>query len=83
MQRAAATGNNISSGCLNFQMSMQHFYVPHPVYQCLIPLRCLLLAERNPAKWQALIKLESHEEQRRGTEQWRNDREGVAKLIPR
>ncbi|XP_038113479.1 SET domain-containing protein SmydA-8 [Culex quinquefasciatus] len=65
------------------KMSMQHFYVPHPVYQCLIPLRCLLLAERNPAKWQALIKLESHEEQRRGTEQWRNDREGVAKLIPR
>ncbi|XP_055625578.1 SET domain-containing protein SmydA-8 isoform X2 [Toxorhynchites rutilus septentrionalis] len=65
------------------KMSLQHFYVPHPVYQCLIPLRCLLLAERNPAKWQALIKLESHEEHRRGSEQWRNDREGVAKLIPR
>lgn len=65
------------------KMSLQHFYVPHPVYQCLIPLRCLLLAETDPAKWQALIKLESHEEQRRGSEQWRNDREGVAKLIPR
>ncbi|EAT46912.1 AAEL001936-PA [Aedes aegypti] len=65
------------------KMQLRHFYNPHPVYQCLIPLRCLLLAERDPAKWQALIKLESHEEQRRGSEQWRNDREGVAKLIPR
>ncbi|XP_058462124.1 SET domain-containing protein SmydA-8 [Malaya genurostris] len=65
------------------KMSLQHFYVPHPVYQCVTPLRCLLLAETNPAKWQSLIKLESHEDQRRGSKQWRDDREGVAKLIPR
>ncbi|XP_055531487.1 SET domain-containing protein SmydA-8 [Wyeomyia smithii] len=65
------------------KMSLQHFYVPHPVYQCVTPLRCLLLAETAPAKWQELIKLESHEEQRRGSKQWRDDREGVAKLIPR
>ncbi|XP_058830487.1 SET domain-containing protein SmydA-8 isoform X2 [Topomyia yanbarensis] len=65
------------------KMSLQHFYVPHPVYQCVTPLRCLLLADTDSTKWQTLIKLESHEEQRRGSKQWRDDREGVAKLIPR
>ncbi|ETN61078.1 hypothetical protein AND_007277 [Anopheles darlingi] len=68
-------------GCL--QIAIQHFYVPHPMYQCLMPLRCLLLAESDPAKWELLQQLESHEEERRGSELWRNDREGVAKLIPR
>lgn len=46
-------------------------------------LRCLLLKEHDPAKWQKLIQLESHCEGRRGSIQWRNDREGVAKFIPR
>ncbi|XP_050092198.1 SET domain-containing protein SmydA-8-like [Anopheles aquasalis] len=65
------------------KIAIQHFYVPHPMYQCLMPLRCLLLAESDPAKWELLQQLESHEEERRGSELWRNDREGVAKLIPR
>uniref|UniRef100_A0A182W2G3 MYND-type domain-containing protein n=1 Tax=Anopheles minimus TaxID=112268 RepID=A0A182W2G3_9DIPT len=65
------------------KISIQHFYVPHPTYQCLMPVRCLLMAESDPARWNALLRLESHDEERRGSEQWRNDREGVAKLIPR
>ncbi|XP_050095469.1 SET domain-containing protein SmydA-8-like [Anopheles aquasalis] len=65
------------------KVSIQHFYVPHPLYQCLLPLRCLLLAESDPARWQALMRLQSHDEERRGSEQWRTDRRGVAQLIPR
>ncbi|XP_055598472.1 SET domain-containing protein SmydA-8-like [Uranotaenia lowii] len=65
------------------KMSLQHFYVPHPGYQCVTALRCLLMAQYEPTKWQALSKLESHDEQRRGTEQWRNDRTFVASFIPR
>lgn len=62
--------------------SLQYFD-PHPTYQCLIVLRCLLLKERSPDKWNKLIQLESHCEQRRGSLQWCNDREGIARFIPR
>lgn len=65
------------------KVSLQHYFTPHPTYQCMTTLRCLLLKENDPAKWQKLIQLESHCEGRRGSIQWRNDREGVAKFIPR
>lgn len=65
------------------KFSLQHYFNPHPTYQCLTVLRCLLLKENLPAKWQKLIQLESHCDQRRGSLQWHNDREGVAKFIPR
>lgn len=65
------------------KFSLQHYFDPHPTYQCLTALRCLLLKERAPDKWNQLIQLESHCEQRRGSPQWLNDREGVARFIPR
>lgn len=63
--------------------TLQHYFNPHPMYQCLTVLRCLLLKEHSPDKWQKLIQLESHCEQRCGTPQWCNDKEGVARFIPR
>lgn len=65
------------------KFSLQHYFDPHPTYQCLTVLRCLLLKEHSPVKWQKLIELESHSDIRHGSLQWRNDREGVAKFIPR
>lgn len=65
------------------KFSLQHYFNPHPTYQCLTVLRCLLLKENFPAKWERLIQLESHCAQRRGSVQWFNDRESVAKFIPR
>lgn len=65
------------------KVSLKHYFSPHPTYQCLTSLRCLLLKENDPEKWNKLIQLESHCEERRGSTQWRNDREGVAKFIPR
>lgn len=62
---------------------LQNYFNPHPTYQCLIVLRCLLLKERSPEKWSQLIQLESHCEERHGSPQWCNDREGVARFIPR
>lgn len=65
------------------KFQLQHYFNPHPTYQCIIVLRCLLLKNSAPEKWTKLMQLESHTDVRRGTMQWCNDREGVAKFIPR
>lgn len=65
------------------KVSLQHYFSPHPTYQCMATLRCLLLKQHEPEKWAKLMQLESHCDKRRGSVQWRNDREGVAKFIPR
>ena len=65
------------------KVSLQHYFSPHPTYQCLTPLRCLLMKENEPGTWEKLMQLESHCDERQGSVQWRNDREGVAKFIPR
>lgn len=65
------------------KFELHHYFNPHPTYQCLSVLRCLLLKEKCPEKWEKLNRLESHCDERRGNVQWRSDREGVAKFIPR
>lgn len=65
------------------KFELHHYFNPHPTYQCLSVLRCLLLKENDPKKWEKFIQLESHCDERRGSVQWRSDREGVAKFIPR
>lgn len=53
------------------------------MYQCIMVLRCLLLKERDSVRYEKLMKLESHCEERCGSLQWLNDRESVAKFIPK
>lgn len=65
------------------KFSLKNYFNPHPTYQCITPLRCLLLKELAPDKWEKLTQLESLSEERRGSMQWCNDREGVCKFIPR
>ncbi|XP_054267865.1 histone-lysine N-methyltransferase set-18-like isoform X1 [Macrosteles quadrilineatus] len=33
-------------------------------YECILPLRCLLLQKRNPKKWKTIMSLETHIDQR-------------------
>lgn len=65
------------------RVSLQHYFQPHPTYQCVTALRSLLLEQHDAERWARLQQLSSHCEQRRGTEQWQQDRDGVARFIPR
>jgi len=65
------------------KISIQHFYSPHPTYQCLTTLRCLLLKEVDASKWDQLMMLQSHNEERKKTEQYQMDLQSIVKFIPR
>lgn len=65
------------------KVSLQNYFNPHPTYQCITVLRCLLLKQRAPELYERLMRLESHCDMRRGSLQWQNDREGTAKFIGR
>lgn len=65
------------------KVNIQNFIAPHPNYQCLCTVRALLLKEKAPQKWKKLLSLESHCDERRGSDQWRLDRAGIAQFIPR
>lgn len=50
---------------------MDRFDAPHPAYECITPLRCLLLREANtaePHRWEALTHLQDHREELRGSD---------------
>ncbi|XP_059608080.1 SET domain-containing protein SmydA-8-like [Phlebotomus argentipes] len=64
-------------------ITIEHFICPHPIYQCVLTLRCLLTERSCPDKWQQLSQLESHSTSRKDSLQWLSDREHVAKFIPR
>uniref|UniRef100_A0A1B0D7G9 Uncharacterized protein n=1 Tax=Phlebotomus papatasi TaxID=29031 RepID=A0A1B0D7G9_PHLPP len=64
-------------------VSIEHFVSPHPIYQCILTLRCLLMQNSCPEKWDKLSQLESHNDVRKDSLQWLSDREHVAKFIPR
>lgn len=58
---------------------------PHPTYSCLLPLRCLLLKENDPNKWNKLLELQSHHDISRNvaSPELETNIEGVTKFIPR
>lgn len=62
---------------------IHEFTTPHPMYQCLSAVRALLLRNSDKEKFEKLMKLESHEDIRRGSPQWKVDLESIAKFIPR
>lgn len=57
------------------------FGVPHPNYQCITVLRCLYQRDHDVKLWEKLQALESHCEDRRGTDKWQNDRKMIAEFI--
>ncbi|XP_039756653.1 SET domain-containing protein SmydA-8 [Pararge aegeria] len=54
---------------------------PHPNYQCITVLRCLYQRDNNQKIWSKLQTLESHDEERRNTDKWNNDRKMIAEFI--
>ncbi|XP_055921178.1 SET domain-containing protein SmydA-8 [Eupeodes corollae] len=62
---------------------IHEFTTPHPMYQCIATLRALLLKKSDKEKFEKLIKLESHDDIRRGSPQWKSDLESIGKFIPR
>lgn len=65
------------------KVSIKHFYTPHPTYQCLAVIRALMLKESAPEKYEKLLALESHDEERKGTDQWDLDSKHIADFIIR
>lgn len=65
------------------KVSIKDFVSPHPMYQCLLTMRCMMLRDKNPKKWAQLNELESHCAIRKDTVQWKIDRECIAKFILR
>uniref|UniRef100_A0A1B0GHX9 Putative histone tail methylase n=1 Tax=Lutzomyia longipalpis TaxID=7200 RepID=A0A1B0GHX9_LUTLO len=64
-------------------VTIEHFVAPHPIYQCILTLRCLLMEQSCPEKWEKISQLESHNDRRKDSQQWLSDREYVAKFIPK
>ncbi|CAH0680309.1 unnamed protein product [Chilo suppressalis] len=63
------------------KVSISTFGVPHPSYQCITVLRCLYQRDHDQKLWQKLQALESHCEDRKGTEKWNHDRKMIAQFI--
>ena len=70
------------------------YFQPCYLYECITPLRALMLQKSNPKKWkvrsrppsnltpsQALMKMESHLEERRGTAAWEKVQETVVGVM--
>ncbi|KAI8439744.1 hypothetical protein MSG28_013437 [Choristoneura fumiferana] len=57
------------------------FGSPHPNYQCITVLRCLYQRDHDKKLWEKLYALQSHCEDRRGTDKWQNDRKMIAEFI--
>lgn len=54
---------------------------PNPFYQCVTPLRCLWLRERDETRWGVIARMESHAEERRGTRLFQMRQRNVVDFI--
>lgn len=64
------------------KVSIKHIITPHPIYQSLMPLRCCLLKEHHREKWNKLMQLQSHLEEKKKTDQYKEDLNKIGKFIP-
>ncbi|KAJ8926141.1 hypothetical protein NQ314_021523, partial [Rhamnusium bicolor] len=55
----------------------------HPTYQCITVLRCLYQKQFLPEVWKKIELLQSHCEERKGTQKYEQDRVAVAQFIIR
>ncbi|KAF2350506.1 SET domain [Trinorchestia longiramus] len=55
---------------VNFKLNLADFGERNPVYECILPLRCLILREADPKKWATLQAMESHDEIRKKSDFW-------------
>lgn len=65
------------------KVNIANFISPHPMYQSVFAMRCMMLREMDPERFERLKNLESLCELRKDSEQWQADREAIAKFILR
>ncbi|ALC41160.1 CG8503 [Drosophila busckii] len=65
------------------KVSVQEFNGPHPLYNCISTVRCLLINETNPANAEKFKQLEALEQTRRGSNQWKADLASIGQFIPK
>lgn len=63
-------------------MSVKNFMSPHPSYGGLLPLRCLMLKENFPEKFEKLLQLQSKYDDEK-VSNFKTFIESVEKFIPR
>ncbi|XP_023948158.1 SET domain-containing protein SmydA-8 [Bicyclus anynana] len=63
------------------KVNITNFGTPHPNYQSITVLRCLYQRDNNQKLWAKLQALETHNDDRRGTEKWNYDRKMIAEFI--
>lgn len=67
----------------NQKVNIKHFISPHPMYQSILAMRCMMLREMEPERWKRFNSLESLCDLRKDSEQWQADKDGIAKFVLR
>ncbi|XP_030387377.1 SET domain-containing protein SmydA-8 [Scaptodrosophila lebanonensis] len=65
------------------KVNVEEFNGPHPLYTCVTTVRCLLIGETSPANAEKFQQLESLEDTRRGSNQWKADLASIGHFIPK
>jgi len=63
------------------KFEIDEYFQPSYLYECIIVMRALLLQKTAPSKYKALMSLESHNEERRGTPAWNKVKETVIDVM--
>ncbi|KAK4012629.1 hypothetical protein OUZ56_024870 [Daphnia magna] len=74
-EKCAKSSEHLSAECLILSRAKLHVTINdmskfHPIYLCILPLRCLLLKTTQPQLFQAFSELEHHNDLRRQTDMW-------------
>ncbi|RXG53888.1 Protein msta, isoform A [Armadillidium vulgare] len=64
-----------------YKPKLEDFTECNPMYESVLPLRCLLLEKKYPKKWETLIAMESHDELRKDTELWETEQKNVVEFL--
>ena len=58
------------------------YEAPNPLYQSILPLRCLLLRDAAPKKWELLNTMEHHlEERQKSSELWNEHQVNIVQFL--
>jgi len=63
------------------QFEIDEYFQPCYLYECITPLRALMLQKTAPSKWKTLMKMESHIDERRGTQAWEKTQATVVDVM--
>lgn len=64
-----------------FQISIRNFGITHPSYSCITVLRILYQKQFLPEIWKKIKQLQSHHEERKGTQKYEQERLQIAQFI--